>query len=95
MNDEERLDRLITILADRDRQLENYLNTIGVGADGADGADGAPGADGADGVDGVDGAPGPANLFVQETDPGLTMNGIWVETDGSGNVVTMWIETGF
>lgn len=34
-----------------------------------------------------------SNLYVRQTDPGMAAPGIWVETDGVGNVVTFWIET--
>lgn len=35
-----------------------------------------------------------SNVFVQQTNPGQTNPGMWWETDGSGNLVTLWVEVG-
>lgn len=37
---------------------------------------------------------GPASVFIQQTNPGISGKGIWWETDASGNLVTLWVETG-
>jgi len=33
------------------------------------------------------------NVIVQQTDPGMTNRGMWWQTDGAGNLVTLWVET--
>lgn len=63
------------------------------GADGAPGPQGDPGLAGADGATGPQGNPGPQNLFVQDSNPGMTEPGLWIETN-AGDVVTFWVEAG-
>lgn len=64
------------------------------GANGATGAEGPQGPQGPQGFQGIQGPAGPANLFIQETAP-VTAQPVyqWWETDGAGNLVTLWVET--
>lgn len=33
-------------------------------------------------------------VFVQQTNPGMTQPGIWIETNPDGTIKTFWIENG-
>lgn len=39
-------------------------------------------------------ASGVQNLYVQDTDPGLTIPGMWVQTGLPGDGMTFWVEDG-
>lgn len=41
----------------------------------------------------TEGVAGDRNVFIQETDPALAVPYVWFQTDGSGNLVTLWINT--
>jgi len=50
------------------------------------------------GFAGPPGPPGPGgagstNLYIQDTNPNMTEPGVWWETDGAGNLETLWVET--
>ena len=42
---------------------------------------------------GPQGPPGNDNLFIQETEPTVTIPYAWFQTDELGNLVTLWINT--
>lgn len=53
--------------------------------------------DGVMGVAAFDGGTtgGPHNLYVQDTNPGLTIPGVWVQTGlGTGHDISIWVEDG-
>lgn len=75
MDSDDILDQLITILAERDRQLEDYLSTTGIV--GATGPAGATGPEGPVGPEGPQGDPGPAGAdgAAGPAGPGLPVGG--------------------
>ena len=52
------------------------------------------GPQGAAGPSGASGGGGPAKTYIQQANPGTqTIEYLWIELDGSGNVKTFWIYT--
>ena len=63
------------------------------GNQGEIGLTGAQGIQGIQGIQGVKGDDGNTNVFIQQADPALAQNYVWHQIDGSGNLITTWINT--
>jgi hypothetical protein len=86
---------VLTTYVDNTITVTETSNTVLVQAPGPQGAQGLQGIQGIQGTQGIQGVPGPANLVVSPTNPGLTQPGLWVQTGlGSGTDMTFWIEDG-